>query len=455
MVADVYHTVRQCASCAKDRIDLRKHTTPLTLFPARAPLESVALDLLGPLPKSKRGNTHILVIVDRFSKLCRFLPLRSTTAERVAKAFCNEWVFVYGPPQTLLTDNGPQLTAKLFLETCRLLGIRNVFTSTYHPQTNGQTERINRTLASMLRHYVADDQEGWDQFLPALSYAYNRGVHKSTRTTPFDLVLSRPPTPLGAESVRDWPAIGPSWSKATFLRKLSEAVRSTSERIERAQTRYKRSFDRSVFEANRNLKAGDQAFLDARNTPAEQTLLGRRRTKLDPKMIGPYTVLANDGATVVLDVDGLPERINSDRVRPAPSGMDTLPSEGRREDLPTVSESEMERSTETPQEHGESELAAPIPRRSERLRRRVYSLTPSDALPGGGANSVGDPSPEQEWVIDKLLKRGIDKDGQHWAFVKWFGYPATEGTWEPESSLPPRLVSRLARTHKGSPVELE
>ncbi len=130
---DVYHTVRLCATCAKDRIDLRRHTTPLTLFPARAPLESVALDLLGPLPKSKRGNTHILVMVDRFSKLCRFLPMRSTTADKVARAFCDEWVFVYGPPKTLLTDNGPQLTAKLFLEACRLLGIRNVFTSTYHP----------------------------------------------------------------------------------------------------------------------------------------------------------------------------------------------------------------------------------------------------------------------------------------------------------------------------------
>ncbi len=93
-------------------------------------------------------------MVDRFSKLYRFLAMRSTTAEKLAKAFCNEWVFVYGPPKTLLTDNGPQLTAKLFLETRRVLGVRNVFTSSYYPQTNGQTDasqQDSRVNAQTLR----------------------------------------------------------------------------------------------------------------------------------------------------------------------------------------------------------------------------------------------------------------------------------------------------------------
>ncbi len=71
--------------------------------------------------------------------------MRCITTE-VAKTFCNEWVFVYGPPKTFLTDNGPKLTSKLFLETCRVLGVRNVFTAAYHSQTNGQIERLNRFL---------------------------------------------------------------------------------------------------------------------------------------------------------------------------------------------------------------------------------------------------------------------------------------------------------------------
>ncbi len=81
--------------------------------------------------------------------------------------------------------------------------------------------------------------------------------------------------------------------------------------IEKAQARYKRNFDRTVLPVNRDLTARDQAFLDILGTPAEQTLLGRRRTKLDWKTVRPYTVLANDGPTIVPDIDLLPERINS------------------------------------------------------------------------------------------------------------------------------------------------
>ena len=81
------------------------------------------------------------------------------------------------------------------------MGVRNVFTSAYHPQTKGKVERVNRTLVAMLRHYVADHQRIWDDYLPALAFSYNRCVHRSTQTTPFELVLSRPPQALGAERV--------------------------------------------------------------------------------------------------------------------------------------------------------------------------------------------------------------------------------------------------------------
>ncbi len=90
----------------------------------------------------------------------------------------------------------------------------------------------------------------------------------------MDLVLSRPPALLGAESVRDVPVIGDSWSKAIFLRRLREAILSTGKRLERAQERYRRDFDKGVASVNRNLEASDQAFLDVRGTPFEQTVLG-------------------------------------------------------------------------------------------------------------------------------------------------------------------------------------
>ena len=157
------------------------------------PLEEVAIDLLGPLPKSDNGKRHLLVISCRFSKLTQLVPLRTITAYHVAVAFCTHWVFKYGPPRTLLSDNGPQFASRLFQSVCLELGTRNIFTSTYHPQTNGQVERFNRTFLSMVRNYVNDNQTDWDRYAGALSYAYNTHIHRSTLTTPFDLILSRPP----------------------------------------------------------------------------------------------------------------------------------------------------------------------------------------------------------------------------------------------------------------------
>jgi Integrase zinc binding domain/Integrase core domain len=138
MAADVADTVRNCHACARNRIKERNKTSYLKLFPASSPLEYVSIDLLGPLPKTAHRNRFLLVMTDRFSKLTRTVPLRSTTAYVVAKAFCELWVFTYGPPRHVLTDNGPQFAAKFFLAVCRELGIEKVFSSTYHPQTNGK-----------------------------------------------------------------------------------------------------------------------------------------------------------------------------------------------------------------------------------------------------------------------------------------------------------------------------
>jgi len=140
--------------------------------------------------------------MDRYSKLCRLEALSNVRASSLARAFVESWVFTYGPAKTLLSDNGKQFISKLFQDTCRVLGITNRYTITYRPQANGQVERFNRTLASMLRNYVAEDQAHWDDYLAAMAYAYNRCVHRTTNTTPFDLILTRPPPALGTTAIR-------------------------------------------------------------------------------------------------------------------------------------------------------------------------------------------------------------------------------------------------------------
>jgi transposase InsO family protein len=138
MYRDIEDAVRSCEQCARNNVHEMTRVSHMQLFPAHEPLEFVAIDIFGPLPKTAHGNRFLLVISDRFSKLTRTIPVRTTTALAVAKAFCTHWVFSYGPPRYLLSDNGTQFTAKIFLEVCLELGIAKVFTTAYHPQTNGQ-----------------------------------------------------------------------------------------------------------------------------------------------------------------------------------------------------------------------------------------------------------------------------------------------------------------------------
>jgi transposase InsO family protein len=104
-------------------------------------------------------------------------------------------------PHKHLSDNGGQFTSKFFQKCCTLLGIKQGFTTTYHPQCNGQVERFNRTILAQLRAYVGEYQNDWDLYHEALTFAYNTQVHTSTGISRFELTLSRPPTPMAMEPV--------------------------------------------------------------------------------------------------------------------------------------------------------------------------------------------------------------------------------------------------------------
>jgi Integrase zinc binding domain len=115
MYKDDEETVRLCTVWAKNRVTERKRTSFLKFLPADGPLEFVSMDILGPLPKTEHRNRSLLVISDRFSNLTRTVPLRTIFALVVAKAFGDAWVFSYGPPRYLLTDNRMQFNAKYYV----------------------------------------------------------------------------------------------------------------------------------------------------------------------------------------------------------------------------------------------------------------------------------------------------------------------------------------------------
>jgi transposase InsO family protein len=389
MAEDVLETVRQCDACARNRIALSRRTNPLGLFPAHAPLESVAMDILGPLPKTRHGNRFLLVIADRYTKLTRTVPMRVTTAVAVAQAFCDQWVFVYGPPVTLLTDNGPQFAAKFFQAACAELGIKKVFTTAYHPQTNGQVERYNRTLVEALRAYVSRRQDDWDEYTSAVTYAYNCRVHSSLGMPPMELVVSRPPVTISLENKPRDEDVAPMTAKREFLQRLRMLREQAGGNLHRAQVRYKRGYDNSVRETNKQVKEGDDVYVRV------ETPQGEQHSKLDSLAQGPYRVESNDGRTLLLRIGDEAVRVSSDRITRAPDSTTRKPDANSEEASP-----------ETPQ---------------------------------GG----------DEFVVERLVDHGEGPRGGRVYRVRWYGYGKDQDTWEPEGKLPQQFIRRYWR-HKST-----
>ena len=311
MAADVAATIRNCAHCARNRVNLRKHTNDLKLFPAEGPLQAISMDILGPLPRTERGKRFLLVINDRFSKLTAVVPLRTTNAYSVAIAFCEAWIFKRGPPESVLTDNGKQFASRFFQSVCKLLGLNNVYISAYHPQANGRAERYNRTLQNMLMCFVEEHHDSCDKYASTLTSVYNCHVHRSTGTTPFDLILSRPPPAFSLHrSLRGRPEPD-SRDRHEFLIALDETTACAYNRLKKAQARYKKNFDKRVRRTNVNIGPGDYVFLD-------HTDGSKKKGKLQSLAEGPSGVQKRSDRTFTIDRKGAMEVINSDRGTKAP-----------------------------------------------------------------------------------------------------------------------------------------
>lgn len=155
----------------------------------------MATDLFGPLDKTAHGNEYIMVVTDRSTNMVRAHPMGRVHAIDCASVFLDYWIAAYGPPDSILSDGGPQFTARLWQQVCNLLSVESNVTTPPRPQTNGQTERFNRTMGRTLDHYVAEHPTTWDQLLGALTLAYNTQPHRSTGVAPKELV-----NPVGVAS---------------------------------------------------------------------------------------------------------------------------------------------------------------------------------------------------------------------------------------------------------------
>lgn len=192
LTASVKRYVQTCRQCQ------RRKTPPLRpagllqpIEPPAKPFEQIGMDLLGPFPLSASGNKWIVVATDYLTRYAETKPLSRGTAAEVAKFFIENIVLRHGAPSRIVTDRGTPFTAHLMQETLELSRTTHRKTTAYHPQTNGLTERLNKTLADMLSMYVDVQQKTWDEILPYVTFAYNTATQETIRFTPFRLVYGR------------------------------------------------------------------------------------------------------------------------------------------------------------------------------------------------------------------------------------------------------------------------
>ncbi|UYV70481.1 K02A2.6-like, partial [Cordylochernes scorpioides] len=184
--------VGHCRECQRRKhAPLRPPGLLQPIPPTSVPFQRVGIDLLGRFPISHLGNKWIIVCTDYLTRYAITRALPSADAQQVAKFVLEDVVLKHGAPREIITDRGRVFQSKLISELTGLCSSAQRFTTAYHPQMNGLTERLNKTLANMMSMYMDVEQKEWDVILPFITFAYNTAKQDTTGFTPFSLIHGR------------------------------------------------------------------------------------------------------------------------------------------------------------------------------------------------------------------------------------------------------------------------
>lgn len=284
MKADIETYINKCASCQLNKLRVPKTKMALEVTStAVRPMQKVFLDVLGPLTLTENGNRIILTFQDDLTKYAETIALPNQEAKTIAEAFVTRIICRFGIPEVLLTDQGTNFLSEIFKNVCKLLKIKKLQCTAYHPQSNGQVERGNRTIAEFLRHYIKKDQTDWDVYLPYGMFNYNTSPHTSTNYSPAELLYGM--KPILPSTITCNPKH--TYNYDDFLTDMTLKFQCTRklarENILRHKENSKKYYDKKINE--RNFIVGDQvAMFD------ESPRLGKSK-KLTPRNKGPYTIL--------------------------------------------------------------------------------------------------------------------------------------------------------------------
>lgn len=299
---DITRYCKSCTICQRTANKGKTVKAPLGEMPIiQEPFKRIAIDLVGPIgtEKTRKGNRFILTVMDFATRYPEAIALRNIDTKTVAEALL-EIFSRLGIPQEILSDQGAQFVSNLMKEVCRLLQIKGITTTPYHPMCNGMVERFNATLKKTLIRLSEDQPRDWDRYLPAALFAYREVPSESTGFSPFDLMYGRSvrgPTEVLYEL---WTGHKqPEETKQSYLyvadlnNRLKQTMKLVSENLKKAHKSNERYYNKKA--KLRSLKKGEKVLV----------LLPLHHDKLNMRWKGPYEIIEKKTPlTYVIKIDG-------------------------------------------------------------------------------------------------------------------------------------------------------
>jgi transposase InsO family protein len=392
MYKSVQHYVQSCQECMLSKARTTRQNGWLQPLPVpEKPWDAISMDLITQLPRTKAGMNAIAVFVDRLSKQAIFVPTTtSVSAKELATLFFLHVYRYHGIPRSIVSDRDTRFTSSFWTSLFSLLNTSLDMSTAYHQQTDGQTERTNRTLEQYLRIYTSDDQDNWDTCLTEAEFAYNRAKSSSTGLSPFEVLYGSNPN-VPASLLRPQSIAAPPDVKE-ILSQHCTRFQVVQDHLRKAQKLMSDQYNKHHRDISFNV--GDLVYLDSSNisiTPNASKSKKPKSKKLSSKFLGPFKILE----------------------RPSPLNYRlALHPDSRIHPVFHV-----------------SLLKPATPRDPSQFPHN----TPEELFP----LPIVQESPETydgEWEVESILKHCKHK-GVVKYLVKWVGYPVSESTWEPKEHL--------------------
>ena len=289
MKREVAQYVSECDICKRVKAS---HLRPAGLLqPLTIPSgkwEDISMDFIVGFSKTAKGYDSIWVVVDRFTKSAHFIPVKAGYKSHQYAVLYIAWIVgLHGIPKTIISDRGSQFVARFWEQLHAALGTQLIRSSAYHPQTDGQTERINQILEDMLRACALTYSQKWDDCLPLAEFAYNNSYQESIKMAPFEALYGRRcRTPFNWSEAGEMNFFGPD-----IVNEVEEQVQLIQKNLKAAQSRQKSYADKKRQAIS--FQVGDHVYL--RVSPMKGVQRFGFKGKLAPRYVGPFPILEQCG----------------------------------------------------------------------------------------------------------------------------------------------------------------